>query len=227
MVSNIPSAGTGNAIACAEHAILLTLSLLRNLPGCQHSIQERRLGEPCGETLYGKEVLVLGFGGIARELIPRLTAFGATTSCVRATSWSHADAVCLHTFRVTMPWCLVPDLFLRAPWYRCVWTWGLRWQHACGCAHAQEHITFIQMLSTASSQHPMTGVVQAAGPAQHLTRRGLPGDLPGLLKTVDVVIVTASQDASNRGMVNADFLSHCKCAACLRYKNLKSCMHLL
>jgi phosphoglycerate dehydrogenase-like enzyme len=29
-VSNIPSAGTGNAISCAEHALLLTLATLRH-----------------------------------------------------------------------------------------------------------------------------------------------------------------------------------------------------
>ena len=86
-VSNIPSAGTGNALSCAEHAILLTLALLRNLPACAASIQDRKLGEPCGDTLHGKHVLVLGFGGIAKELIPRLAPFGARVTCVRASTW--------------------------------------------------------------------------------------------------------------------------------------------
>ena len=87
MVSNIPSAGTGNARSCAEHAVFLALALLRNLPECSASIQSRRLGEPCGETLYGKRALVVGYGGIAHELIPRLAAFGAHVSCVRASLW--------------------------------------------------------------------------------------------------------------------------------------------
>ena len=35
------------------------------------SIQERRLGLPLGQTLFGKTVLVLGFGAIAQELVAR------------------------------------------------------------------------------------------------------------------------------------------------------------
>ena len=87
-VSNIPSAGTGNAASCAEHAIFLTLALLRNFRGCQSALAAQKLGEPCGETLLGKHVLVLGFGGIANELIPRLQPFGVQISCVRRSAWS-------------------------------------------------------------------------------------------------------------------------------------------
>lgn len=94
MVSNIPSDGTGNARSCAEHAVLLTLATLRDLPGCCLAIQERRLGEPCGETLFGKQVLVLGYGNIARELIPLLHAFGASVTCVRRSPWQQDDQVC-------------------------------------------------------------------------------------------------------------------------------------
>ena len=94
MVSNIPSDGTGNARSCAEHAVLLTLATLRDLPGCCLAIQERRLGEPCGETLFGKQVLVLGYGNIARELIPLLHAFGASVTCVRRSPWQQEDQVC-------------------------------------------------------------------------------------------------------------------------------------
>jgi phosphoglycerate dehydrogenase-like enzyme len=93
MVSNIPSDRTGNAKACSEHAVLLTLALLRNWNACQEAVQQRRLGEPCGETLFGKSVLVLGFGNIAKELAPRLIAFGVTISCVRQTQWTDADLV--------------------------------------------------------------------------------------------------------------------------------------
>ena len=87
IVSNIPSTGTGNAAACAEHAIFLALALLRNLRGCQHAVSNGLLGEPCGDTLLGKHVLVLGFGGIAKELVPRLQPFGVTISCVRRSTW--------------------------------------------------------------------------------------------------------------------------------------------
>lgn len=87
IVSNIPSTGTGNAAACAEHAILLTLALLRDLRGCERAVSSRRLGEPCGDTLLGKHVLVLGFGGIAKELVPRLQPFQVRVSCVRRSRW--------------------------------------------------------------------------------------------------------------------------------------------
>ena len=39
-VSNIPSLATGNALSCAEHAVLLMLATLRDLAGMQASIQQ-------------------------------------------------------------------------------------------------------------------------------------------------------------------------------------------
>jgi phosphoglycerate dehydrogenase-like enzyme len=96
VVVGIPSRDTGNALACAEHALLLTLALLRDWNECQAAVRERRLGEPCGETLFGKSVLILGFGNIAKELVPRLKAFGVRMSCVRLSSWdddNHSDEV--------------------------------------------------------------------------------------------------------------------------------------
>jgi hypothetical protein len=70
-VSNIPSAGTGNALSCAEMAVFLMLATLRRLPLMQAAVRERGLGVPTGETLFGKTVLLLGFGGIAKELAVR------------------------------------------------------------------------------------------------------------------------------------------------------------
>ncbi len=70
-VSNIPSEGTGNALSCAEMAIYLTLACLRSAPTMVESIQQGRVGVPLGRTLYGKRVLIMGFGGIAKELVPR------------------------------------------------------------------------------------------------------------------------------------------------------------
>ena len=70
-VSNIPSAGTGNALSCAEMALYLMLACLRSAPQMAESIAQRRLGVPLGRTLFGKSVLIVGFGGIARQLVPR------------------------------------------------------------------------------------------------------------------------------------------------------------
>ncbi len=79
-MSNIPSEGTGNALSCAEMAVYLTLACLRSAPSMADSIQHCRVGVPLGKTLFGKRVLVVGFGGIAKELIPRYVA--CHCSCV-------------------------------------------------------------------------------------------------------------------------------------------------
>ena len=70
-VSNIPSASTGNALSCAEHAVYLMLATLRQQNLMREAIQQSRVGVPVGETLFGKSVLIVGFGNIAKELIPR------------------------------------------------------------------------------------------------------------------------------------------------------------
>lgn len=70
-MSNIPSSGTGNALSCAEHAIYLMLATLRQQNAMRQSIQIRKIGVPVGDTLFGKTVLIIGFGNIAKELIPR------------------------------------------------------------------------------------------------------------------------------------------------------------
>ena len=70
-VSNIPSSATGNALSCAEHAIYLMMATLRQQNAMRDSIQHKRVGVPVGETLFGKSVLIVGFGNIAKELIPR------------------------------------------------------------------------------------------------------------------------------------------------------------
>lgn len=86
-VSNIPSEATGNALSCAEMVIYLMFALLRNTNEMQTSIKQQRLGSPAGQTLYGKTVLVIGFGNIAKELIPRLKPFGVRVTAVRRSAW--------------------------------------------------------------------------------------------------------------------------------------------
>ena len=87
-VSNILSAGTGNALSCAEHAIYLMLATLRDQNSMAASIQRQQLGVPLGQTLYGKTVLIVGFGNIAKELIPRWAA-PCCTQC-----WLQRCALC-------------------------------------------------------------------------------------------------------------------------------------
>ena len=49
----------------------LALACLRSASSMAESIQQGRVGVPLGKTLYGKSVLIVGFGGIAKELVPR------------------------------------------------------------------------------------------------------------------------------------------------------------
>ncbi|KAK9822438.1 hypothetical protein WJX74_008563 [Apatococcus lobatus] len=86
-VSNIPSGATGNATSCAEHAIFLALACLKQVHAMAASVREQRIGLPTGETLFSKTALVIGYGGIARELVPRLQAFGTKLILVRRSSW--------------------------------------------------------------------------------------------------------------------------------------------
>ncbi|CAM6034593.1 unnamed protein product [Sphagnum compactum] len=86
-VAKIPSAGTGNALSCAEHSIYLILSLLRYQKEMAETFEAKRLGGPVGETLYGKTVLILGYGNIGKELANRLRPFGVKILAIRR-SWT-------------------------------------------------------------------------------------------------------------------------------------------
>ncbi|KAL3698596.1 hypothetical protein R1sor_012672 [Riccia sorocarpa] len=86
-VARIPSAGTGNALACAEHAVYLILSLLRDQKGMTKSVQEAKIGQPEGRTLFGNTVLIVGFGSIGQKLAPLLKPFGVRILAIRP-SWN-------------------------------------------------------------------------------------------------------------------------------------------
>jgi phosphoglycerate dehydrogenase-like enzyme len=64
----------------AEHILALTLGLLREFPT---RVVARSWGEKIGRSLYGLEVVVIGAGGIAIELIRLLEPFGARVTVVR------------------------------------------------------------------------------------------------------------------------------------------------
>ncbi|MSR14795.1 MAG: hydroxyacid dehydrogenase [Gammaproteobacteria bacterium] len=76
MVANVPSAGTGNAESVAELAITHLLMLSRNIPLAQQRFREKRFGSPLGGCLWGRTVLLLGYGGIGQEIARRLAGFG-------------------------------------------------------------------------------------------------------------------------------------------------------
>lgn len=65
----------------AEHALTLTLALLRALPKRVRATSWATLQE--GTSLYGRSVVIIGAGGIARELIRLLEPFGTRITIVR------------------------------------------------------------------------------------------------------------------------------------------------
>ncbi len=64
----------------AEHALALTLALLRALP---ERAKARTWGKQAGETLFGARVTLVGGGGITTELLHLLEPFGVSTTVVR------------------------------------------------------------------------------------------------------------------------------------------------
>lgn len=88
-VARIPGDLTGNAASCAEMAIYLMLGLLRKQNEMQISIKQRKLGEPTGETLFGKTVFILGFGNIGIDLAKRLRPFGVKIIATKRSWTSH------------------------------------------------------------------------------------------------------------------------------------------
>jgi phosphoglycerate dehydrogenase-like enzyme len=74
-VANVPATGE-NAESVAEHALLLILSLLRDLPQAQANVRAGVLGAPIGKMLAGRTVCLYGLGAIALPLAKRLQVFG-------------------------------------------------------------------------------------------------------------------------------------------------------
>ncbi|MET4705032.1 D-isomer specific 2-hydroxyacid dehydrogenase family protein [Frigoribacterium sp. UYMn621] len=75
----------------AEHALTLVLALLRVIPE-----RARATGWPTGpktgRSLYGLSVLIVGAGGVARELLRLLSPFGVRVTIVRRTTDQVAGA---------------------------------------------------------------------------------------------------------------------------------------
>jgi phosphoglycerate dehydrogenase-like enzyme len=75
----------------AEHTLALILALLRVLP--KRARATRWNPTPEGRSLYGRNVVIIGAGGIARELMRLLAPFGALISIVRRSSVPMPGAV--------------------------------------------------------------------------------------------------------------------------------------
>ncbi len=77
----VTSAKGAFAQPVAEHALALALASLRVLP--ERARARSWNAVPSGESLYGRTVLIIGAGGIARELIRLLAPFGTENVVVR------------------------------------------------------------------------------------------------------------------------------------------------
>jgi phosphoglycerate dehydrogenase-like enzyme len=60
----------------AEHALLLMLAVLRQLPAAQANVRAGVLGAPLGVALTGRTVCIVGLGAVGRALAVRLAPFG-------------------------------------------------------------------------------------------------------------------------------------------------------
>ncbi|PCJ36621.1 MAG: hydroxyacid dehydrogenase [Cellvibrionales bacterium] len=74
-VANVPAAGTGNAESVAEVAVMLMLTLARQFPKAQQNILDGVVAGPTGWSLKGRTALIVGYGGIGREVARRLSGF--------------------------------------------------------------------------------------------------------------------------------------------------------
>jgi phosphoglycerate dehydrogenase-like enzyme len=82
-VCNVPSDVTPNAESTAEHAVLLMLACARRLNACFRALNEGAWGAPLGESLFGKQALIVGFGRIGKALARRLMALGMEVAAIR------------------------------------------------------------------------------------------------------------------------------------------------
>lgn len=64
----------------AEHALALTLSLMRIIP---ERVRAKSWGRRFAQTLYSSNIVIVGGGGIAEELLRLLEPFGAKVTVVR------------------------------------------------------------------------------------------------------------------------------------------------
>ena len=75
LVFNVPTGGTYNAVSVAELSLFFVLALARDYNGCVNSISHGIANQPMGNSISGKKFVIVGLGGIGRELIKMLKPF--------------------------------------------------------------------------------------------------------------------------------------------------------
>jgi phosphoglycerate dehydrogenase-like enzyme len=84
LVSRLPGDVTGNADSVAEHAVLLTLALSRELDGARQALRDGRWSQPVARALFDGTVAIIGLGAIGIAVAKRLAGFGSRLIAVRA-----------------------------------------------------------------------------------------------------------------------------------------------
>ncbi|CAG9295411.1 2-hydroxyacid dehydrogenase [Celerinatantimonas diazotrophica] len=102
-VANVPTADSGNADSVAELAVFMMLSLVRRFKEIPQAIAEQQLGAPCGQTLLGHTVGLVGFGGLGQAIARCLSGFGMNMVAVKRT----ADPQLAEQF--SLDWCRSMD----------------------------------------------------------------------------------------------------------------------
>ncbi|MDY6821529.1 MAG: NAD(P)-dependent oxidoreductase [Deferribacterota bacterium] len=91
-VANVDSKSTYNAESVAEWCIMAAISLGRGYPKIHKNVLKGGpWGHPIGESLIGKTVGIVGFGGIGRALAKRLNAFSVNIVAVKRTPQAHLE----------------------------------------------------------------------------------------------------------------------------------------
>lgn len=86
---------TGNAQATSEHSIYLAMNLLRN----KNQVLTRRFqnrilgGMPIPQTIYKKNVTVIGFGNVCSVLAQYFLFFGANVTAARRQGWCDGTSI--------------------------------------------------------------------------------------------------------------------------------------
>jgi phosphoglycerate dehydrogenase-like enzyme len=92
-VSNIPSQDCGNAEATAEHAVYLMLAALRQPQEAQRIFEAGQMGEPLVKQVFGRHVLILGFGNVGSKLFERVLPFAPSQiTAIKSSPWQRDTA---------------------------------------------------------------------------------------------------------------------------------------
>ncbi len=74
-VANVPAHNTGNAYSVAEMTLFFIFALLKNYNKCIEAFKNKMIGFPLGDTLEGKNILILGYGNIGKAIADILKPF--------------------------------------------------------------------------------------------------------------------------------------------------------